>query len=142
RPGRTARVEVSCDNERPMTLRRAVLGLVLASTILPAARGAWAQYPEVRAPGEADALGAAGALFEAGRWEEAADAFEAAARDGAVALPASALRRWGIAASEAARPLTAYVRLLPYLALDAPADRAGLIQRTGRALAAPLPPPP
>src|SRR5262245_34925053 len=133
RPARAARARVSCDNERPMTLRRAVLGLVLASMALAAARGARAQYPEPRVRGEPDALGAAAALYDAGRWEEAADAFEAAARDGAVALPASALRRWGIAASEASRPLTAYVRLRQYLALEAPPDREGLTERTGRA---------
>jgi hypothetical protein len=54
--------------------------------------------------------------FEAGRFEQALVSFEAAARLSEEPLPDEALRRWGIAASEAGWPLAAYVRLRQYLA--------------------------
>jgi hypothetical protein len=54
--------------------------------------------------------------FDAGRFEQALVSFEAAARLAEEPLPDEALRRWGIAASEAGWPLVAYVRLRQYLA--------------------------
>lgn len=61
------------------------------------------------------ALAAAHRAFEAGRFEQALGAFESAARDAGGPLPADALVRWGIAASESGWPLTAYFRLRQYL---------------------------
>jgi tetratricopeptide (TPR) repeat protein len=70
---------------------------------------------------------------EAGQYEEALQAFEAAERD-APSWPASALRAWGLAASETGRPLLAYVRLRQYLARDpGTADRAAVEERVSRA---------
>jgi len=112
-----------------MTLPRVLLGLFL----ILIAPGAWAQYPEPRGREEPESLDAASRLFDAGRWEEAVEAFEAAARTGAV-LPPLALRCWGIAASEAGRPLAAYIRLRQYLAVERePVDRENLGERVGRA---------
>jgi hypothetical protein len=108
-----------------------VLLVLLAQPTVHAAGLAWAQDPAPRDP--PGAIDAASALFEAGRWEEAAAAFEAAARGG-VAVPLPSLRQWGIAASEAGRPLAAYVRLRQYLAVDPPpVDRDALVERVGRA---------
>lgn len=72
--------------------------------------------------------------FEARRFEQALVDFEAAARLAEEPLPDEALRRWGIAASEAGWPLAAYVRLRQYLAA-APgvADREALQARVTKA---------
>jgi hypothetical protein len=117
-----------------MTPLRVALRLFPILIALLNGSAAWAQYyPVPRVREEAESLDAASRLADAGRWEEAAEAFEAASRDGAV-LTAPALRRWGIAASEASRPLTAYVRLRQYLAMDRePADRDNLSERVSRA---------
>ncbi len=116
-----------------MMLPRAVLALALIALMLPAGDRAWAQYPTPRVREPQESLDAASRLFDAGRWEEAVAGFEADARDG-VALPPAALRLWGIAASEADRPLAAYIRLRQYLATDRePTDRESLVERAGRA---------
>jgi hypothetical protein len=104
-----------------MMFPRAALGALLLSVMLAAAGGARAQYPEPRAPEpradeQPEPIGSAYRLFEAARWPEAVEAFEAAARERAEPLPAEALLRWGIAAAEAGRPLAAYVRLSQFLA--------------------------
>jgi hypothetical protein len=79
--------------------------------------------------------------FQAGRFDQALGAFEAAAREGPAALPPAALRQWGIAASEAGWPLAAWIRLHQYLATPeaaaAPAgSNDGLAARVERARAA------
>jgi hypothetical protein len=80
------------------------------------------------------ALAAAHRAFEAGRFEQALGAFESAARDAGGPLPADALVRWGIAASESGWPLTAYFRLRQYLdARPEAVDRAALQARLSRA---------
>jgi len=113
-----------------MTPPRALLAPVLVAVLLPAVHGAWAEPPEPRPP----ALAAAFRLFDASRWTEAVEAFERVARARAAPLPPDALRRWGIAASEAGRPLAAYVRLRQYLAREPQAaDGEALDDRAGRA---------
>jgi hypothetical protein len=117
-----------------MTLPRAALALVLIVMLLPTPRDAWGQLPEPRVREQPAPLDAAVRHFDAGRWEEAIEAFEAAVREGAVLLPAGALKSWGVAASEAGRPLAAYVRLRQYLAREPQAaDREALQERVGRA---------
>ena len=72
--------------------------------------------------------------FEARRFEQALVDFEAAARLAEEPLPDEALRRWGIAASEAGWPFAAYVRLRQYLAAaPGAADREALRDRIARA---------
>jgi len=72
--------------------------------------------------------------FEARRFEQALVDFEAAARLAEEPLPDEALRRWGIAASEAGWPFAAYVRLRQYLAAaPGAADREALQHRIARA---------
>ena len=79
-------------------------------------------------------LARAFARFEAGRFEQALAAFEAAAREPAPPLPAEALRRWGVAASEAGWPLAAYVRLGQYVTMEPDAaDREAMGRRIARA---------
>ncbi len=99
-----------------------------------AALPARAEVPE---PGERERqwdLARAYARFEAGRFEQALAGFEAAARPPAPALPAEALRRWGVAASEAGWPLAAYVRLSQYVAVEPEAvDRDAIARRIARA---------
>ena len=119
-----------------MTPHRAVLGLVLIAMVLGIASEARAQYPMPRVRERPEAIDAAFRLFEEGRWPEAVEAFELAAREAPGALSAEALRRWGVAASEAGRPLAAYVRLGQYLASKPlGADRESAIERVGRARA-------
>jgi hypothetical protein len=102
--------------------------------LLPAARGAWAERPEPRVRDRPESLDAVFRLFDAGRWEEAVGAFEGISRGGAGPLPADALRRWGIAASEAGRPLAAYFRLRQFLTREPrAADREALDGLAGRA---------
>jgi hypothetical protein len=117
-----------------MTQHRAVLGLVLIAIALAIASEVRAQYPMPRVRERPEAIDAAFRLFEEGRWPEAVEAFELAVREAPGALSAEALRRWGVAASEAGRPLAAYVRLGQYLASKPlGADREAAIERIGRA---------
>ena len=127
---------LSCNNVRPMKQHRAVLGLVLIAIALAVASEARAQYPMPRVRERPEAIDAAFRFFEEARWPEAVEAFELAAREAPGALSAEALRRWGVAASEAGRPLAAYVRLGQYLASKPlGADRESAIERVGRARA-------
>jgi hypothetical protein len=111
-----------------------VLGFVLIAIALAIASEARAQYPMPRVRERPEAIDAAFRFFDEGRWPEAVEAFELAAREAPGALSAEALRRWGVAASEAGRPLAAYVRLGQYLASKPlGADREAAIERIGRA---------
>lgn len=113
---------------------RAVLGLVMIAMGLGITSEARAQYPTPRVRERPEAIEAASGFFEEGRWPEAVEAFELAAREAPGVLSADALRRWGVAASEAGRPLAAYVRLGQYLASKPQgADREAAIERIGRA---------
>jgi len=81
----------------------------------------------------ADPLDVASGYFSAGRWEEAMAAFESAARNHS-SLPARAFWQWGTAASEAGRPLAAYVRFRQCLALGGEAiDRESATAGAARA---------
>ena len=125
---------MSCDNVRPMTPHRAVLGLVLIAIAVAIASEARAQHPMPRVRERPEAIDVAFRSFDEGRWPEAVEAFELAVRDAPGALSAEALRRWGVAASEAGRPLAAYVRLGQYLASKPlGADREAALERIGRA---------
>ncbi len=89
------------------------------------------QYP---VPRVRDSLETPFRLFDAGQWQEAFDAFEAVARETPGPLPPEALKRWGIAAAEAGRPLAGYIRLRQYL-LKRPertADSDGVGERVKR----------
>lgn len=93
-----------------------------------------AEMPEAGDRERQRELARAYARFDAGRFEQALAAFEAAAREPAPPLPAEALRRWGVAASEAGWPLAAYVRLRQFVAVEPEAaDREALGQRIARA---------
>jgi hypothetical protein len=117
-----------------MTPHRAVLGLVLIAMVLAISCEARAQYPMPRVRERPEALDAAFRFFDEGRWPEAIEAFELVAREAPGTLSAEALRRWGVAASEAGRPLAAYVRLGQYLASKPlRADREAALERIGRA---------
>jgi hypothetical protein len=105
-----------------------LLVLVLLAAALPIP--AHAEVPEPGLREQQWSLEAGRRHFEARRYEQAHAAFEAAAREGPAPLPAEALRQWGVAASEAGWPLTAWVRLRQYLAspegagaAEAPAPR-------------------
>jgi hypothetical protein len=89
--------------------------LVLLLLVLPLASTARAEVPEAGLREQQWSLDEARRHFEARRFERAHAAFEAAAREGPAPLPAEALRQWGIAASEAGWPLTAWIRLRQYL---------------------------
>jgi len=117
-----------------MTPHRAVLGLALIAMALAITSEARAQYPMPRVRERPEALDAAFRSFDEGRWPEVVEAFELAAREAPGTLSAEALRRWGVAASEAGRPLAAYVRLGQYLtSKPLRADREAAIERIGRA---------
>jgi tetratricopeptide (TPR) repeat protein len=117
-----------------MTPHRAVLGLVLIAIALAIASEARAQHPMPRVRERPEAIDAAFRFFEDGRWPEAIEAFELAVREAPGPLSAEALRRWGVAASEAGRPLAAHVRLGQYLASKpVGAEREAAIERIGRA---------
>ena len=119
-----------------MMPHRAVLGLVLIAMVLGIASEARAQYPMPRVRERPEAIDTAFRFFEEGRWPEAVEAFDLAAREAPGALSAEALRRWGVAASEAGRPLAAYVRLGQYLtSKPLGADRESANERVGRARA-------
>lgn len=116
-----------CSAPRILVVLASVLALVVPSV-------AQAQYPVPRVPPRAESTAAAFHFFEEGRWPEALDAFDAIARDAPGALSPETLRRWGVAASELGRPLTAYVRLTQYLATGpSGADQQAAIERIDRA---------
>jgi hypothetical protein len=111
--------------------------LALALLAAPFAGTASAEVPEAGLREQQWSLEAARRHFEARRFEQAHAAFEAAAREGSAPLPAEALRQWGIAASEAGWPLTAWIRLRQYLASPEGAGAAeSLAPRLERARAA------
>ncbi len=115
-----------------MICPRAVLGVLFLATIFGVASGAGAQYPVPRVSERPEAIEAAYRLFEAGHWPEAVEAFDMASREGP--LPAEVLFRWGVAASEAGRPLAAYLRLSQFLtSKPTGADRDVAVERIGRA---------
>jgi len=117
-----------------MTPPRAALGLFLIAMLLGVASEGGAQDPAPRVGERPEAIETASRLFEEGRWPEAVEAFDLAARQAPGPLSAEALRRWGVAASEAGRPLAAYVRLGQYLASNpGGADREAAVERIGRA---------
>ena len=95
-------------------LARALACFAVAA--LSSAAPARAEIPEPGLREQHWSLEAARRHFEAGRFDQALGAFEAAAREGPAALPSEALRQWGVAASEAGWPLTAWIRLRQYLA--------------------------
>ncbi len=117
---------------------------LLVVVISPPVPRVEAQYPVPRvvdrAPDPVDgarafeAVEVAYRLFAAERWAEAVDAFDSAARENRGSLPAEALLRWGVAASEGGRPLTAYLRLSQFLG-DQPAapERDDAVARAARA---------
>lgn len=93
-----------------------------------------AQYPVPRVIERTESTDAAFHFFDEGRWPEAIEAFEVASRDGQGSLSPEALRRWGVAASEHGRPLTAYVRLSQYLASrPTGVDQQAAVERVDRA---------
>lgn len=110
---------------------------ILAVAALTVAAPARAEIPEPGLREQHWSLEAARRHFEAGRFDQALGAFEAAAREGTAALLPEALRQWGVAASEAGWPLTAWIRLRQYLATPegtaAPADAPALAARVERA---------
>jgi hypothetical protein len=119
-----------------MTGAGIALALFAVTALAPPAP-ARAETPEPGLREQHWSLAAARRHFEAGRFDQAFGAFEAAAREGPAPLPPDALRQWGIAASEAGWPLAAWIRLRQYLATpDAAAASDGLAARVERARAA------
>jgi tetratricopeptide (TPR) repeat protein len=117
-----------------MRARRPPLFLLFIAVSLLVPAPARAEMPEAGERERQWELARAYARFEAGRFEQALAGFEAAAREPAPPLPAEALRRWGVAASEAGWPLAAYVRLRQFVAVEPEAaDREALGQRIARA---------
>jgi tetratricopeptide (TPR) repeat protein len=117
-----------------MRARRPSLFLFFVAVSVLAAATARAEMPEAGERERQWDLARAYERFEAGRFEQALAGFEAAAREPAPPLPAEALRRWGVAASEAGWPLAAYLRLRQYVAVEPEAvDREALGQRIARA---------
>src|SRR5262245_29770847 len=118
-----------------MTLPRVALHLSSITVLLLLASPVSAQYPVPRVREQPESIEAAFRLFDAGRWSEAFEAFEAAAREAPRAVAADATRRWGIAACEAGRPLAGYIRLRQYLAAkpEPGADREDATERVSRA---------
>jgi hypothetical protein len=101
----------------------------------PVVAPAFAEMPDAGLREQQWSLADANRSFEAGRFDQALAAFEAASRDADVPLPADALRRWGIAAAESGWQLTAYLRLRQFLDRAPPApDRTALEGRVERAL--------
>jgi hypothetical protein len=110
---------------------------LLAVTALAPPTPVRAEMPEAGLREQHWSLEAARRHFEAGRFDQAFGAFEAAGREGLAPLPPDALRQWGIAASEAGWPLAAWIRLRQYLATPAAAAASdGLAARVERARAA------
>ena len=108
--------------------------LFLGAMVLASPSLVGAQSPVPRVPEREEAVEAAYRLFAAERWTEAIDAFDSAARESRGPLPAEALLRWGVAASQGGRPLTAYLRLSQFLG-DQPAapGRDDAVERAARA---------
>ena len=107
---------------------------LVAMLILAAAGAVRAEAPEAGGRERLWYLVRATKEFEARRFEQALVSFEAAARLADEPLPDDALRRWGIAASEAGWPLAAYVRLRQYqTAVPGAADREALQARIVKA---------
>jgi hypothetical protein len=98
-----------------MKVSRPVASALVALLLVATASAVCAEAPEAGGRERHWYLARATREFEAGRFEQALVSFEAAARLAEEPLPDEALRRWGIAASEAGWPLTAYVRLRQYL---------------------------
>jgi len=121
-----------------MRVCRPVIGVLVAALIAAVAGGARAESPEAGGRERHWYLVRAGKEFDAGRFEKALVSFEAAARLSEEPLPDEAIRRWGIAASEAGWPLAAYVRLSQYVAATPGAaghgELQGRIDRARRAL--------
>ena len=84
-----------------MKARRPSLFLFFATLSVIPAVPARAEVPEAGLRERQWDLARANERFEAGRFEQALAGFEAAAREPAPPLPPEALRRWGVAASEA-----------------------------------------
>jgi hypothetical protein len=107
---------------------------LVAMLIAAAAGGVRAETPEAGGRERHWYLVRATREFEARRFEQALVSFEAAARLAEEPLPDDALRRWGVAASEAGWPLAAYVRLRQYqAAASGAADREAVQTRIVRA---------
>ena len=117
-----------------MRARRPVTYALVALLIAAAAGAVRAEAPEAGGRERHSYLVRATKEFEARRFEQALVSFEAAARLAEEPLPDDALRRWGIAASEAGWPLAAYVRLRQYqAAVPGAADREALQVRIDKA---------
>ena len=116
---------------------RLVQALALALTTvalpLPTLAPVRAEMPEPGLREQEWSLAAANRHFEARRFEQALAAFESAAHENEAPLPAEALRRWGVAASETGWHLAALVHLRQYLERASVAvDRADLEARVAR----------
>ena len=108
---------------------------VVAPAVAPAIAPAFAEMPDPGLREQQWSLAEANRSFEAGRFDQALAAFEAASRDAEAPLPADAVRRWGIAAAESGWHFTAYLRLRQFLDRSPPApDRTALEGRVERAL--------
>jgi hypothetical protein len=117
-----------------MNARRPVIYALVALLIAAAAGAVCAEAPEAGGRERHWYLVRATKEFEARRFGQALVSFEAAARLAEEPLPDDALRRWGIAASEAGWPLSAYVRLRQYqAAVPAAPDREALQTRIVKA---------
>jgi hypothetical protein len=100
-----------------------------------AAPSAFAEMPDPGLREQQWSLAEAHRSFEAGRFDQALAAFEAASRDADLPLPDEALRRWGIAAAESGWQLTAYLRLRQFLDRSPTAPDRGVLEgRVDRAL--------
>jgi len=117
-----------------MTVCRPVTWALAAALMVAAVGHARAESPEAGGRERQWYLVRASKDFDAGRFERALVNFEAAARLSEAPLPEEAVRRWGIAASEAGWPLAAYVRLSQYLsAMPGAAGREQIQVRIDRA---------
>ena len=117
-----------------MKVCRPVTAVLAAALIVAAAGHVRAESPEAGGRERQWYLVRASKDFDGGRFEQALVNFEAAARLSEAPMPDEAVRRWGIAASEAGWPLAAYVRLSQYLAATpGAAGRAELQSRIDRA---------
>ena len=113
----------------------AVAGVLLIAVGSAAAPPASAEMPDPGLREQHWSLAEANRSFEAGRFDQALAAFEAASRDADLPLPDEAVRRWGIAAAESGWQLTAYLRLRQFLDRSPTApDRSVLEGRVERAL--------
>ncbi|HUG37576.1 MAG TPA: hypothetical protein VML54_11530 [Candidatus Limnocylindrales bacterium] len=111
-----------------MTRRHGVAALGLATMLLGVAPAPRAEIPEPGLREQQWSRAAADRAFEAGRFEQALAAFEAASRDGPAFAPPEMLRRWGIAAAESGWHLAAVIRLGQYLDTRPAAPDRDLVQ--------------